>query len=149
MMKGTYDESKQKTEILPTAENPHDPERDFGDRGARTNSHFGRCGYRRLLPLRGSYSDGKGDFGDRGNGADALLGRGKKVAFEREFGAGLFFTEMTFSRCFFLLTKEGVNFFLFERKKLQKRSKNLAGLSLIDFESSFSRSVKKMLAERR
>ena len=41
---------------------------------------------------------------------------------------------------FFLLTKEGVNFFLFERKKLQKRSKNLAGLSLIDFESSFSRS---------
>ena len=50
---------------------------------------------------------------------------------------------------FFLLTKEGVNFFLFERKKLQKRSKNLAGLSLIDFESSFSRSVKKMLAERR
>ena len=101
MMKGTYDESKQKTEILPTTENPHDTERNFGDRGARTNSHFGRCGYRRLLPLCGSYSDGKGDFGDRGNGADALLGRGKKVAFEREFGAGLFFTEMTFSRCFF------------------------------------------------
>ena len=102
MMKGTYDESKQKTEILPTAENPHDTERDFRDRGARTNSHFGRCGYRRLLPLRGSYSDGKGDFGDRGNGADALLGRGKKVAFEREFGAGLFFTEMIFLRCFSL-----------------------------------------------
>ena len=106
MMKGTYDESKQKTEILPTAENPHDTERDFRDRGARTNSHFGRCGYRRLLPLRGSYSDGKGDFGDRGNGADALLGRGKKVAFEREFGAGLFFTEMTFSRCFFFLKEK-------------------------------------------
>ena len=33
-----------------------------------------------------------------------------------------------------------MNFFLFERKKLQKRSKNLAGLSLIDFESLLSRS---------
>jgi hypothetical protein len=33
-----------------------------------------------------------------------------------------------------------VNFFLFERKKLQKRSKKPAVLSLIDSESSLSRS---------
>jgi hypothetical protein len=100
-VKGTHDESKQKTELLPTAENPHHTERNFGDRRARTNFDFWCYGNRRLLPLRGSYSDGKGDFGDYGDGTNPLLGRRKKIASERKFGAGLFFTEMTFSRHFF------------------------------------------------